>query len=406
MTMPATIAARFDPATPVRVRMVSDIASLEAFAPEWNDLCTHDATAGVFGSPAWIINWWKGFSHGDSPSALTMNDGTDHVSVSGFDWKMHVFVVVEHPSGRAVAVLPMVSVLGRFGNSRGRFLSTAVNGHSPRSAICAVRFDDAVVAALCDAIAADASWDTLILDGLSMAGDRVQRLVAALGERGLAPKVQSQWAHSFLGHPGISYDQLLESHNRNFRKHIWQDERALAKLGTIEVQRHAGEDAFRTGYPLFVAIDGQSWKASRGEALANVPALERYYGELVQRLARDGHAEVWILKVGGEPAAGYICLRDAGAIYSLKTSYSERFSGSSRISPSHVLLAKIIEHAIETDGCDVDFVGKKQFVERWADRDLCFTHLVFERPAFTRFIGRVRRALSPRPSAVVADPIS
>jgi CelD/BcsL family acetyltransferase involved in cellulose biosynthesis len=255
-------------------------------------------------------------------------------------------------------------------------------------ALAARRFDAPIVQAFCDALVSDRSWDLLMLDGLSCADPRVAAVVTELHARRLSIRADTRWTQAFLQHPG-SFEALLDARSRQFRKHYRQNERSLEKLGAIQVDTFTG-DSSAEGFQRFVEIDAASWKSTGGESLANAPAVLAYYKDLVSRLAPAGQAEVWTLSIGGVPAAAFICLCDQRVRYCLKTSYSQQFSGSTRISPSQVLLGRIIEHCADHDTRHVDFLGRLPFVDRWADREIEMTHLVLARPLYARLLQRLR----------------
>ncbi len=377
-------------AGPVRVQIVHDAAGLDALRADWDALWAADPGADVFGSWAWFRNWWQHFGHGESPAALAVNDGEEWLPVPGGHWRLHV-CVVRDPTAAAVALLPLVRIRGRYKRWQGQFLATPVNSHSPRAGLVATRFDAAVADALCGCLDRDPGWDLLLLDGLAdTPGGRAERLVEGLSRRGLAIVEQASWRQSYMDCDG-SWEAMLGRRNHKFRLHLGQNERSLAKLGALQVDRHAGEDAIGAGFDAFLAIDRTSWKAREGESIDRVAALRSYYHDILRRLAPHGGAEVWVLSVAGTPAAAFLCLADGRSLYTLKTSFSESFGRSSRLSPSQVLLARIIEQGWGLHPRGIDFVGKAPLVDRWATRENAFSHRLLRRRPVSAAIARVRR---------------
>lgn len=384
--MPATIV--------LRLELIQDDAALAALESEWEALWNDDPEQHLFGTYRWFANWWHHFGHGERRAALVVNDGHEWLPVAGGNWKLCIFLVRDPADGRALALLPMVRIHGTFREWTGRILATPVNNHSQRSGLVARRFDDEVAAVLCDGILAQRSWDMLLLDGLPCSTSRVSALAGALRARGITTLSSGTWQQSYLAHGG-DFEMLLSSRTRQFRKHVRQSERSLEKIGAIEVERFEGEAAATVGFEGFLAVERRSWKHSSGESLAAVAALREYYAGLLSKLGATGQAEVWLLRVGGQLAAAYLCLRDARTRYCLKTSYSADFGGSTRISPSQVLLARLIEATANGDSLGIDFLGKLPFVDRWADREHSFTHLLLTReasPDTRRWLHSLRRA--------------
>jgi hypothetical protein len=376
-------------APPLLAEWVTSQAGLDALAGPWRRLWERDADSDVFGGYDWFHNWWAHF--GGADPGLVTHDGAETMAIAatpGAGARLCV-CVLRQPDGEAAAILPLVGLDGRFKGLRCRILASPLNDHSPRSAILAAHFGDATAAALGNALLALPGWDILLLDGLPAEQGRPEKLAAALSRSGAVRGAASEWAHSCLALRG-SYDQFLEAKERNFRKHVFQNRRALEKLGPLGARCYADEAAGGEGMDIFFAIDSQSWKARDGEAVGLNAGLKQFYGGLCRRLAADGHAEVWVLSIGADPVAAYLCLADRGRRYTLKTSFHGAYGGSTRISPSNVLLDELIRQSWAQRGTRVDFVGKRAFVERWANEERRFAQLLVYRSARQAWRWRAR----------------
>lgn len=197
------------------------------------------------------------------------------------------------------------------------------------------------------------------------------------------------WTHAYLPYRE-TFGDWLQSRTGHFRKHLRQSDRSLQRLGELSVQRVAGADVATDGFELFLAIDGQSWKAVEGESLDRNGALRAYYGDLCRRFGASGQAEVWVPRIAGAAAAAYLCLLDGRSRYALKTSYNEAVVGSSRHSPSHILLSRIIETAWGESALGVDFLSDYSFLSSWTADPRRFGYSHFHRGPWIAARIRVR----------------
>lgn len=386
--------------TPWTARFVDTEAGLAALAPAWQALWVADGQADAFAHPAWFMHWWRHFGQGAQRAALVANTGAEWVPLPGQGWRLQLLVLEERTgAGQPAAlraVLPLVGLQASFRGTAGQLLATPVNSQALRSGLCAPDFNSEMADVMARHLLADGRWQLLLLDGLPLADGRLALLQAALAPAALQPLSQAGWTHSRLAITQ-AWAPMLEAHARNFRKHLFQSERCLARLGplSIECLPTPGE----AGFALIEAIESRSWKAQGGEVVAGDPRLRGYYAGLCGLQAGALRSELWLLRIGGEPAAYFLCLRDGRMLYTLKTSFDQRFAPSSRHSPSQVLLARLIE-ACWNDGLQaIDFVGELPWVARWADHHPGFSHGLWRRPALVRWRQVVRR-LWPGPAVV------
>ena len=373
-------------------RFVHSEAGLDALAPAWQALWQTDDQADAFAHPAWFMHWWQHFGRGAQRAALVANTGGEWVPLPGQGWRLQL-LVLEQGTGEGRppalrAVLPLVALQASFRGTSGRVLATPVNSQALRSGLCAPAFDADMAAAMARLLLADGRWQLLLLDGLPLADGRVALLQAALAPGRLQALSQAGWTHSRLAITQ-AWAPMLEARARNFRKHLNQNERCLARLGALQLQclPTPGE----AGFAVIEAIESRSWKAQGGEVVAGDPRLRGYYAGLCGLQAGALRSELWLLQVGGEPAAYFLCLRDGRMRYTLKTSFDQRFAPTSRHSPSQVLLARLIEASWHDGLQAIDFVGELPWVARWADHHPGFSHGLWRRPALVRWRQAVRR---------------
>lgn len=375
----------------VRVDIIRDEAGLVASGAEWRALWRQDAAADLFGTPDWFHTLFLHF--GQAPNEASLAYATEHglIPIPGGPWSLRVCIARDRQDN-AVAILPLVLVEGSMFGAHRRILSVPVNFHAPRSGLVATRFDAQIAAALADALMGCADWDVLILDGLSVADGRADLLASALAMRGIVSAREWQWPSASLRFDGSHESYLAGGARQHFRRSLVKSTNGITKLGAIAFERHCGHDAATIGFDLFLQVDAGSWKARSGESIAQVPALGNYYRALCHRLADGLGIEIWIMRVGGAPAAAFLCPHDGQVRYTLKSSFHESFAGANH-SPSLVLLAEIVRHAWHDGSRGFDFVGKVAFLDRWSNEDLLLRqHLLFRRRSAWLRVRLVQRA--------------
>ena len=379
------------PPARLRVDIIRDEAGLIASRADWKRLWHQDATADLFGSVDWVHNLFLHFGQAASEASLACAGEDGLVPIPGGPWSLRVCIVRDDQQA-ATAILPLVQIEGSMFGLRRRILSVPINFHAPRSGLIATRFDAPIAAALAEALMRCADWDVLILDGLPAANGRADLLAEALALRGAASVRQWQWPSAFLRVDGSFEDYLGGGARQHFRRSLVKSTNGIAKLGTIEFECHRGHEAAKTGFDLFLQVDAGSWKAKSGESIAQIPALAGYYRSLCERMAESLGIEIWIMRVGGAPAAAFLCPHDGRVHYTLKSSFHESFTSANR-SPSLVLLAEIVRHAWHEGSRGIDFIGKVAFLDRWSNEDLILRqHLLFRRRSVWLRLRLARRA--------------
>ncbi len=351
------------------IELVDTEEGLGALAAAWEDLRAGNEALDVFSRHDWVANWWTHFGRGGGEDAIHLHDGEEILTIPVRDRRLHVAVAKD--GGEVVAIAPLVVSSGRWRRLPARFLTPPLNGQAARSDWIAAPGPkgDAAVEAIAAFLAESGGWDVLVLDGLPLDGAAL-RIAAerfARAARGFA--AIPPWGHSQIP-VGESWDGFLAARGRHFRKHLWQTERALAKLGEVQAVHRAGGDAAAQGVDEFFDIDRESWKAEHGESVALDARLEAYYRDLAARFARRGMFETWTLTVGGDAVASFLCLCEGKVLYTLKTSFRHKFA-SAKYSPSMVLMSHIVRDAWAR-ALHIDFVGRTGFSRRWSSEERLF----------------------------------
>jgi CelD/BcsL family acetyltransferase involved in cellulose biosynthesis len=309
----------------------SDLAAIEAVAPEWNRL------AWQAGSPfltyEWLSSWWTALGNGELLCAfLQADDG---------------------------------SLLG------GACCRVASNGHlmAPTDPDYSEEWDvvalsDASRRRLWQAIAGFGARRLALFplpDGASGA-DLAREELRRAGYR----LVQRQVELSPYRPLPDSWDALMDSLSRNERRHWRRSRRSLDALGGLSLRVASSEDEVKRDLELFLRLEAAGWKGREGTAILRRPEAERLYRGFARGAARQGWLRIAVLESGGQPvAASYGCVF-ARRAFRIKSAFNEDYADQS---PGFVLLGEELRHAVEQGLEEYAFLGAPTFHKlRWGAR--------------------------------------
>lgn len=374
----------------MQVEVVERVHDLERLVPEWDGLWSEVPGMDIFSSAGWVSNWWMHFGRPGKSIALATHADGEPVELAGR--VMSLFVLLVRERGVLIAVAPFMIVRSRWRRLPIRILALPINPHAPRSGIIVRHAPQLVLVTMLRRLLSCGSWDLLLIDGVPSRNAIVPRLHEAAAREGCAGRREPPWSHGRLKIEG-TWKDFLARKGGHFRKILRQKECALAELGPVTVERYETVDEVERGFGLYMEIERESWKASIGESLPFHPALGDYYRSLLLRFADRKQSRVWILRIGRDPVAGYLCLDDGRTVYTLKTSYKRTFA-SARYQPGVTLLAHIAQDAWHGGKEAIDFVGRLPFVDRWASEFQAFDQaLLFKDSAYANAAWMVERSI-------------
>jgi len=318
----------------MQLEILIDLHEMERLAPEWQDLHEHAAHRSLYNEPALCLSWIRHF--GAEARALPL-------------------IVTVRSEGRLDAVLPLrvvsSSIGGLANNLRpGRLrkipirqIEGLINAHSDDTNMlvregCAQSAAEVLKQVISSQAGQSANLGYFPSDAPLTQVLRAMPCSVVVG--------REKRAMRFLRFTS-TYEAYLAAHPELHRKLRRSNARLERDFGPVSLECWSGADAEEKGFPAFVEVDAQSWKAaaSGGEALANSPLAHGYYAELTQRFARLGRAHVWVLRFNGITAGSVLSYESHGVLYAYKTSYKERFATSGGHHPGLVMHAMIHEQA-------------------------------------------------------------
>ena len=218
----------------------------------------------------------------------------------------------------------------------------------------------------------------LHLSHLPLAGPVAASLREACTDSGRAWALVDREERALLA-SGLSPEAYLDAAlPAKKRKELRRQQRRLAEVGSLCVERHEGAEGLAQWIDDFLALERSGWKGAEGSALASSGATERLFREALQGAAARGRLERLALTLHGKPIAMLASFLTPPGAYSFKTAFDEAFA---RFSPG-VLLQ--LENLTMLERSDIDWTDSCAA----ADHPM-IDHLWRER----RAIGRINVAI-------------
>ena len=310
---------------PLRVATVDTFADFLALGEPWARLVSACEQPSVFLTHDWFACWWESFGQGD-----------------------RLVVPCVWRGDRLVGAAALRLNRRRFRGLPARRLSFLASGVTGSADLLIDRDEPhargALVAALCRS---PRSWDMMELERLDDQSATWQYLTAAGEGR----------PYRFVVRPDIqtpiiridrTWAEFLAGRSASLRKLIRRRIAGIEKSAEpVRVTRLAGHDEIQAVLPDLFAVSSRSWKAGRGRAMTDNPATMDFYRRLIDRLGRQGNVQVWLLTVGGAPAAFEFHLSHGQTVYPIRADFDERFA---RLSPGAHLEHEILRHLFEDPG--------------------------------------------------------
>ena len=323
----------------LRVRRLTSGADFQSIAPVWSDLAEQSGQHAPFTSHDWF----------------------ECCRIAGAD-RSHELLAVEDSVAPA-SLIPLARWKGRTRGMPVRYLGLLDCPDSPVADLLHTGAALPVVRALLEHVTSRSDWDVLELGRLPAASPTVKALEAELPGR-LPWRRAGSDLSPYLAIDG-PWAAFYASRSQRFKKTIRNIQNRLDRLGSITVEEH-GEVA--PGGALFegmIDLTSRSWKADRGVAIATMPRMREFFGELSRRATARGWLSVWFLRLEGRPIAMEYQLRSHGVAYALRADYDLAYGASS---PGSALNFAIARALFESGGIHEYQMGpgQNEYKMRWA----------------------------------------
>ena len=298
---------------PLEPELVADAARLAALEPDWWRLWRRSAAATPFGTPAWLLPWWRSFAPG------------------------RLAAIAVHRAGALVALAPFYLEEGPFGQ-RLLPLGIGVSDHldvllDPDHATDAGRV-------LSGRLAVSREWRSV----------EIEELAPGAAARGLpvppgcTESAAAQSACPVLTLPGPGGDPLATVPAGQRRKVRMARHRAARRGGQVA----AVEPAELAGFLGELERLHMARQEVRGEqGVFRDPRVLAFQSEALPRLSDAGLLRATRLTIEGRVAGAYVGFLAGGKAYAYLGGFDEAFAFES---PGTVLLAHAIEDAV-SEGC-------------------------------------------------------
>jgi hypothetical protein len=370
----------------MQVEFIRSFTELEKLKDEWNNLFQNAVYRSLYREPEFCLNWIESFGQNVRYSATEYSE---------HDQTARPIVIVGRSAARLDLLMPLKLSPLRFLRSG----SHLINGLTNSLGLCQLTgllnnqtdvtnilvrggSENFAVKAISYAVSR-LPWHSLYLGAVPSDSPLFRILEEALAPFSIpqSTKEESTIVLDFHG----SFRAYLEGRDK-LRKDVLRARRRLeGDFGPLKLEWWKGQEAVEIGFPAFVEVDSQSWKATTpgGEALVHAPLPHNYYAGLVKRFASNNKAHVFALRLNGSLAAAELNFESNGILYCYKASYKEAFAPKAECRPGFVLTSLVIEKAWSTF-LRMDFMSDASVWRQWNGENVSFKKRKFITSRFWR----------------------
>jgi CelD/BcsL family acetyltransferase involved in cellulose biosynthesis len=323
----------------LRIRRLTDEEDLRSVAPIWADLVQQSAQSSPFTSHDWF----------------------ECCRVAAGARPLELLVVED--SVAPVSLIPLVARRGRVRGMPVRYLRLLDCPDSPLAELLHAGGALPAVRALLDHVTGRSDWDILELGRLPAASPTLKALETELPGRLRWRRAGGDFS-PYLAIDG-PWPEFYASRSQRFKKTIRNIQNRLDRLGAVSVEEHS---VVAPDGPLFeemIELTSRSWKADRGIAIATMPRMREFFGELSRRATRRRWLAVWFLRLDGRPIAMEYQLRAHGITYALRADYDLAYASSSPGSALNFAVARALFERGDIREYQMG-PGQNEYKMRWA----------------------------------------
>lgn len=312
----------------IKIVEVRNFAAFLALEKEWNELV--EATNNEpFYRHEFICSWINNFATTAQLRVLTGRD----------------------LSGKLIAVLPLMELMGTFCGLPVRQLIATANTHSARFDLIA--FDGkASSEAFFNYLIADKSWDIIKLIDIPDGGN-AKYIFQTAKQNGFPVGYWESQSTPHILLPN-SFDELMNSLDSKFKGNLRRRRKQLENLGSVSIEKITGSTELNKYLAEAFAIELCSWKARQGTGIAQDQRLTEFYQEIGRAAAQRNYLSLYFLKLNNRTIAFQYGLTYAGSYSLLKNGYDETYKNCS---PGHILQAEVLRDCISAKLTKFDFLG-------------------------------------------------
>jgi CelD/BcsL family acetyltransferase involved in cellulose biosynthesis len=188
--------------------------------------------------------------------------------------------------------------------------------------------------------------------------------------------------NTFYGCPFIaiegSWDSFWNTFSSNFRTNLKKREKAIRKLGDIEVSEIGEHEHIKEILLECFKIEALGWKKENGTAILCDDDVKNFYLEFCESISAKGLLKVFFLTLNKKRIAFSICMEYKNTLYSCKVGYDLSLS---KYSPGSILRKEIIRKLFsENRVAKLDLLGSYEVWKRdWTSHSVEFKQVVLFR---------------------------
>jgi CelD/BcsL family acetyltransferase involved in cellulose biosynthesis len=299
--------------------LITDIAELEALAPEWDALAV--AASNPVAAPAWILAWWH------------------HVATPDLQLR----VVAVRDRGTLVGLAPFYAAPARRGVVEYRLMASDFGMCMEPLAL------------------AGREWEVAGAVARALSASHPRPDVLAFGPMTVASHwttaVRSLWPGAMLGvsrqhrvedAPVIvlresSFESWFASLSSKLRHDLRRSERLFEEAGGST--RWSTAETLRADAEAFSRLHASRWESRGGSRLSDLGSrLPDWLEELGRGLIDDGRFGMCVLEVDGAPVCVDFGLIAGEELATVNTGWDERYA---KLSPAKLALLRVVRQAYE-----------------------------------------------------------
>jgi CelD/BcsL family acetyltransferase involved in cellulose biosynthesis len=300
------------------VQLVTDVAGLQALAPEWDALAL--AASNPAATPAWILSWWF------------------HVAAPNLEPR----VIAVRDRGTLVGVAPFCVTPRRRGVVEYRLMASDFGVCLEPLALPGSEWDVAVAVARALA-SCDPAPDVVALGPMSIASHWPEGLSSGWP----APMRAPVHRYRVDGAPVIvlrepSFDAWLASLSSKLRRSLRQGEQQFEQAGGTT--RWSTAETLRADAEAFARLHGERWEGRRSRLADLGERLPDWFEDLGRDLIGEGRFRMCVLEVDGTPICVDFGMVAGAELAAVNTGWDERYA---KLGPAKLAVTRMVRSAYE-----------------------------------------------------------
>lgn len=332
----------------MRVEVLTDLASLEGVAADWQRL----PLPTPMQSPAWLLSWWEAYGEDDAANELQVlafySDADQLVGLAPWYVRCHPV------TGRTL-----------------RFLGDGRASTDHHTLLCCAEEEPAVVTAVARWLkeTAGVAWRRVRFEAIDADNRAMNQLERLLEEAGLDTERIDD-----LGSFPVELTQIdteatwgnyltMRSKNRRKRMRRWQ--REWFDTGRAKVRVVKTEEERQELWPLLIQLHNERREGMGEQGVYDCPRFNRFHKLASAKLLAEGQLYFAVLEIDGEPAVVEYSLQDAegGAVYAYQGGITT--AGLAQ-DAGHLSLLALVQHALATGRTQLDLLrGDEPYKMNW-----------------------------------------